>query len=345
MDLTLNGEQEAVRDAVRGVLRERQPSERVRAIVAGDAGVDVDLWRAAGELGWFGLALPESAGGTGYGVPEAMLLFTELGRAVTPGPWLGTVLAAQALVASPTHRPTLDRLLVGGHRVAVIEDPFDRLGAGARLDGRVELVFDAGASDLLVVLGTSGVRVVATSAVGVRVEAGHGIDPTRRPATVTFEGTSADVLSDDAGALRLVATVLVAAEASGVAERAVEMSVEYAKVREQFGKPIGTFQAIKHRCADMAVRAEVARSHVTYAAVALQDGEADAPFHVHVAKTLASNAALQNTADNIQNHGGMGYTWESDAHLYLKRARALEHCFGTRTAHLDALAASWRTAS
>ncbi len=345
MDLTLSEEQEAVRDAIRGVLRERQPSERVRAIMAGDAGVDLDLWRAAGELGWFGLALPEAAGGTGYGVPEAMLLFTELGRALTPGPWLGTVLAGLALADAPAHRPTLDRLLVGGHRVAVVEDPFDRLGPGPRLDGSVELVLDAATADLLVVLGSSAVRLVATSAVGVRVEASHGIDPTRRPATVAFAGATADVVSDGAGALRLVATVLVAAEAAGVAERGVEMSVEYGKVREQFGKPIGSFQAIKHRCADMAVRAEVARSSVTYAAVALQDGEADAPFHVHVAKTLAANAALQNTTDNIQNHGGMGYTWESDAHLYLKRARALEHCFGTRTAHLDALAAPWRTAS
>jgi alkylation response protein AidB-like acyl-CoA dehydrogenase len=120
------------------------------------------------------------------------------------------------------------------------------------------------------------------------------------------------------------------------------MSVEYGKVRQQFGKPIGSFQAIKHRCADMAVRAEVARSVVTYAAVALAEGEPDAARHAGIAKALAGNAALANATDNIQNHGGMGYTWESDAHLYLKRARLLEHCFGTRTAHLDALAAPWR---
>jgi alkylation response protein AidB-like acyl-CoA dehydrogenase len=122
------------------------------------------------------------------------------------------------------------------------------------------------------------------------------------------------------------------------------MSVEYGKVRHQFGKPIGSFQAIKHRCADMAVRAEVARSAVTYAAIAVRDGESDAEFQVHVAKTLATGAALSNTTDNVQNHGGMGYTWESDAHLYLKRARILEHTFGSRTAHLDALIAPWRAA-
>jgi alkylation response protein AidB-like acyl-CoA dehydrogenase len=138
--------------------------------------------------------------------------------------------------------------------------------------------------------------------------------------------------------------VLAAAEALGVAERAAEMSVDYAKVRQQFGKPIGTFQAIKHRCADMAVRAEVARSSVTYAAVALAEGADGVARHVAMAKVLATGAAIGNATDNIQNHGGMGYTWESDAHLYLKRARLLEHCFGTRAAHLDTLAAPWRAA-
>ena len=129
-----------------------------------------------------------------------------------------------------------------------------------------------------------------------------------------------------------------------LAERTVEMSVEYAKVRRQFGKPIGVFQAIKHRCADMAVRAEVARSVATYAAVALAESEPDAARHAGAAKALAGGAALANATDNIQNHGGMGYTWESDAHLYLKRARVLEHVCGSRMAHLDAIASPWRAA-
>ena len=124
------------------------------------------------------------------------------------------------------------------------------------------------------------------------------------------------------------------------------MSVEYAKVRQQFGKPIGTFQAIKHRCADMAVRTEVARSSVTYAAVALTEDEPTAPRATSPWRRRSpTGAAIANATDNIQNHGGMGYTWESDAHLYLKRARLLEHCFGTRTAHLDALAAPWRASA
>jgi alkylation response protein AidB-like acyl-CoA dehydrogenase len=192
-------------------------------------------------------------------------------------------------------------------------------------------------------------RVGWVLASDVDVEAAPSMDPTRRLGRVRLGGRTGMALDADAGRLRLLGTVLAAAEASGVAERTLEMSVEYGKVREQFGKPIGTFQAIKHRCADMAVRAEVARSVVTYAAVVLQEGgqeaDADARHHVHIAKILATEAALQNATDNVQNHGGMGYTWESDAHLFLKRARVLEHCFGSRTDHLDALSAPWRAAS
>jgi alkylation response protein AidB-like acyl-CoA dehydrogenase len=169
------------------------------------------------------------------------------------------------------------------------------------------------------------------------------MDPTRRLGTLRLSGAGALRLDADPGALRRLGTVLAAAEAVGVAERALEASVEYAKVRQQFGKPIGTFQAIKHRCADMATRTEVARASVTWAAVALDDHDPEAAEWVHAAKALATRAALESTHDNVQNHGGMGYTWEADAHLLLKRARVLEHCFGSRTAHLDALAAPWRS--
>jgi alkylation response protein AidB-like acyl-CoA dehydrogenase len=192
--------------------------------------------------------------------------------------------------------------------------------------------------------------VIGSDAVGL-VDASHtarearfGIDPTRRMARVRFEHAPPTTVHGDPGSVRRCATVLAAAEAAGVAERALEMSVAYAKVREQFGRPIGAFQAIKHRCADMAVRAEVARSAVTYAAVAVEEGRDDAPLAVHIAKSLATDAAIANATDNIQNHGGIGYTWEADAHLYLKRARLLEHVLGTRLEHLDAIAAPWRAA-
>jgi len=338
MDLNLDAEQLAVRDAIRGVLAERLPSARLRALMTEESPFDAAVWSAAGELGWFGLAVPEAQGGAGYGLPEAMLLFTELGRAVAPGPWLGTVLAALALAGRPEHAG----ILAGRTRVAVIDDPTDALGSGARLAGTVAGVSDVGAASLLLVLGSKAVRLI--DAKGAAATVTPCIDPTRRLSTLAFTAADATVVSSDAEALRQIATVLAAAEAVGVAERGLEMSVEYGKVRQQFGKPIGSFQAIKHRCADMAVRAEVARSAVIYAAIAVRDGEPDADFQVHVAKTLATGAAINNTTDNVQNHGGMGYTWESDAHLYLKRARILEHTFGSRTAHLDALVTPWRAA-
>jgi alkylation response protein AidB-like acyl-CoA dehydrogenase len=337
MDLTLGPEQESIRDAVRAVLAGRLSMPRVRSIAASGSGIDVEAWREAATLGWFALGLPEGQGGAGYGLPEEMLLFVELGRALAPGPWLGTVLAAHAL-GGAAHA----EVLAGGRRVAVIDDPGDALGAAGRLDGTAAHVADAGLAESLLVLGRTAVRHVATGAHGVAVAVTPSIDPTRRLAAVTFDGAAAERLDADAGALRRRATVLVAAEAVGVAERTLELSVVYAKVREQFGRPIGAFQAVKHRCADMAVRAEVARAVTTFAAVAARDAEPDAAHHAHVAKALAANAALANAADNVQNHGGMGYTWEADAHLFLKRAWLLEHAFGTRTAHLDALAGPWR---
>jgi alkylation response protein AidB-like acyl-CoA dehydrogenase len=340
MDLMPSAEQDAIRDAIRGMLRDRMPSERVRATMGGEAPVDRAFWRQAGELGWFGLALPEAAGGAGYGLPEAMILFTELGRAIAPGPWLGTVLAAQAL----RRESALARVLAGDRLIGLVDDPTDALGNDATLDGTAGGIVDADLVEAFLVLGTKAVRVVDAGADGLTVTAGLSMDPTRRLGTLMARGVRATVLDADASALRRAATVLVAAEAVGVAERTLEMSVEYAKVRQQFGKPIGTFQAIKHRCADMATRTEVARAVVVFAAVAVEDGEPAVDFHVHSAKALAADAAIQNATDNVQNHGGMGYTWESDAHLYLKRARVLEHVCGSRMAHLDAIAAPWRAA-
>jgi len=201
-------------------------------------------------------------------------------------------------------------------------------------------VADAQAADGILVVGREGVRYAA--AVEGPSGAAASIDPTRRLVHVRLNGIATERLEVGAAGLRRMATVLLAAEAVGLAERTLEASVEYAKVRQQFGRPIGSFQAVKHRCADMAVRAEVARSLTTYAAVALRDGEPDAARHADEAKALAVDAALANAHDNVQNHGGMGFTWESDAHLYLKRAWVLEHQFGTRVELLEALAADWR---
>ncbi len=341
MDLTLGAEQESIRDAIRDVLAERMPIARVRSLISGGAGVDGDLWKAAGELGWLGLGVPEEGGGAGYGLSEEMLLFVELGRSLAPGPWLGSVLAAHALAGAPVLREVHRAVLAGAHGVAVIDDPGNALGDG-RVTGDVAGIADGPRGQGFLVLGPQTIRYVAADARGVTVEAGGGIDPTRPLAKVRFDGVTAEFVSREAELLRQVATVLAAAEAVGVAERTLEASVAHGKVRQQFGRPIGSFQAVKHRCSDMAVRAEVARSVTIFAAVALRDREEGAARSAHVAKALAVDAALVNASDNVQNHGGMGYTWEGDAHLYLKRAWLLEHVFGSRAVHLDALAAAWR---
>jgi alkylation response protein AidB-like acyl-CoA dehydrogenase len=336
MDLTLNADQEAVRDAIRDVLRERFDAARLRAVLERDDRFDASLWQTGAELGWIGLALPESAGGAGYGLPEAMLLFIEIGRALATGPWLGNVLAAAAL-AEAGERGALAEVVAGRRRVALVDDADGRWGGnGTPLSD----VLDGPLATAVLVLGPAQVTYATVGESGAGAAA-FCMDPTRLVGPVHVEAGSARSIGTS-GRLRATATVLVAAELAGIAERTTELSVAFAKVREQFGRPIGTFQAIKHRCADMAVRAEVARSVVTYAAVALQEDAPDAQLYVHAAKALASDAAIANATDNIQNHGGMGYTWESDAHLFLKRARLGEHVLGTRAAHLDAIASPWR---
>src|SRR5499433_1887305 len=338
MDLTFSPEQESIRDAIRGVLADRIPAPRARAELAPDP----DLWREAAALGWFGLGLPEAAGGAGYGLPEETILFVELGRSLAAGPWLGTVLATHALAAIPTLRDELANVVGGRTRVGVVDDPADALGEATRPAGTVRGVADGDVADVFLVLGGRRVRWVAAGGRGVRVTGRESLDPTRRVADVSFADAPAELLAAEAIPLRRTALVLVAAEALGIAERTLEASVAHGKTREQFGRPIGSFQAVKHRCADMAVRTEVARSIVTFAAVALRDLEPEAPRHAQQAKVLATSAALANGHDNVQNHGGMGFTWEADAHLFLKRTWILEHQLGTRAALLDALAAEWR---
>ncbi len=347
MDLMPTTEQEAIRDSVRAFLDHELPMERVRALAGGPAAAYAALWRGAAELGFFALGLPETAGGAGYSITEEMVLFEELGRVLAPGPWLGTVLAAHALAAAGRAAPrdVLERLLAGEVRVAACVDP---AGGALTLDGSAMTgtrrgVLGAELADAFLVVDDAGVLFVERGD-GVTVGSSPGLDATNPPGTVAFAKAGCTALGTSVAAARRAATVLSCADAVGGAARTVVMSVEYAKVRHQFGKPIGSFQAVKHRCADMAVRAEVARSATTYATVSVRDGAADADFQVAVAKVLSANAYLQNGADNIQNHGGMGYTWECDAHLFMKRARAFDATFGSRRAQLDALVTQFRAA-
>jgi alkylation response protein AidB-like acyl-CoA dehydrogenase len=349
MDLMFTPDQDAIRDSVRAFLDAELPMPRVRALMGAPAAAYGELWRGAAALGFFALGLPEALGGAGYALTEEMVLFEELGRALAPGPWLGTVLAAHALARGGAEaRGSLAAVVAGELRAAVCIDPWGGPLAmrGDRVSGTRRGVLGTGVADAFVVVDDAAVLFVLRGD-GVVVEAVPSLDATNPVGTVTFRDTPCTVLSRDAAsaaALRRAATVLSCADAVGGTARTVEMSVAYAKARHQFGKPIGSFQAVKHRCADMAVRAEVARAATTYATVSVRDGTPDADFQAAVAKVLAADAYLRNSADNVQNHGGMGFTWECDAHLYVKRARAFDATLGSRRTQLDTLVARLRSA-
>jgi len=343
MDLMLSSDQEAIQASVRAFLENELPMARVRELAhAGPAALAL-LWRAAGELGFFGLAVPEARGGAGYAITEEMVLFEEIGRSLAPGPWLGTVLAARALAAGAAEHSDLARIVAGDLRVALVDATSAAssiLVRGNEVSGESGYVSDADAGTAFLVVAAHAIVYVAAGS-GAEVEPRPSFDPTRGIARVRFQAVRGALLADGAGAVAdvlRVATVLSCAEAVGGIQRTVEMSVEYCKVRRQFDKPIGSFQAVKHRCADMAVRAEVARSATTYAVVSVRDAADDQDFQVSVAKILCSGGYVQNAADNVQNHGGMGFTWECDAHLFVKRARSFDVALGSRLEQLDKLA-------
>jgi alkylation response protein AidB-like acyl-CoA dehydrogenase len=346
MDLMQSPDQDAIQEAVRSFLAAELPMERVRKL--GPAGNQAlhPLWRQAADLGFFGLGVPENEGGAGYALTEEMILFEELGRSLAPGPWLGSVLAVHALTGAGGEPASWRQRILGGEvAVALLERPQSapRVG-GERLSGHWKAVLDGVGAGAFLVIDDAGVFLVP-AAEGVRVGARPSLDPTRSLANVDLDRAGALRLTADGASiasLRCQGLVLACAEAVGGVQRTVEMSVDYAKVRHQFDRPIGSFQAVKHRCADMAVRAEVARSSTVYATVAVRDAVPDAAFQASLAKVLCVNAYVQNAADNVQNHGGMGFTWECDAHLFVKRARAFEQTFGSRTTHLDRIVAQLR---
>jgi len=346
MDLMQSEDQDAIQETVRSFLSDRLPLDRTRVLAAQfttteGAGEPAAIWRDAGSLGFFGLGLPQERGGAGFSVTEEMILLQEIGRVLAPGPWLGSVVAA-GIAADEGERAAI----VAGERpcalVAVASgDRFEVSGTEA--SGSLARVADAGFAQALLVRAGDGWYYVRRGD-DWRVEAGRSLDPMRPLASLSFAGAECSEVASGAAAERLDdrVTALSCAEAIGGIESTVNMSVEYCKVRTQFGKPIGSFQAVKHRCADMAVRAEVARSATIYAVVSLRDAAADAAHHVAVAKLMCGDAYLKNGADNIQNHGGMGFTWECDAHLYMKRAHSFDLTFGARPAQLDTLVREMR---
>ncbi|GHJ30659.1 hypothetical protein TPA0910_50920 [Streptomyces hygroscopicus subsp. sporocinereus] len=384
MDFQLTDDQRALKAGMRELLERRFPRSRLRAAVDGEAerGAEVDreLWRELGAAGLFALRVPESAGGVGLGLPEAVLAFEEAGRALLPGPlaateltahlsaagwladggsaagrWVAEGSAAGALVAGGDAAagwladggPAAGALVAGVVRGEAVVTALDQGGA---------LVEHLASADAVLALGATAVEVIPAGAVARSAEsirsvdpatplhrtapyrtAPHGAAPQREaphgaapqrvgPQRTAVAGAGASgagasgaattgvAASGPADRLRREAALLTAAQQLGSASRTVELAVEHAKRRTQFGRPIGAFQAVQHLCAGMLVRAESARSVVYAAAVTEEPGD------IAAAKLLADEAAVRNARDCLQVHGGMGFTWEADVHLHLKRA-------------------------
>jgi len=308
MDLTPSNAQKDIADSVAEYLAAELPIERLRLALDSDTMVDDRTWAQWGTMGFFSLGVPESQGGLGLGLVEEFLMFGQFGRHLTPGPLLSTVLAAH-VAAEDGDDHLIGRLLAGEERVGL------RTGRTA---------FDARPGGLVL-----SVSEKATALERVRtLTPVPSVDPTVALAEIEVGEQVAHV---DGDALQTRQWVLGAAVLLGLAQATARQSTAYAQVRKQFGKPIGSFQAVKHRCADMLTRCHVAESQLHFAALRVRAGAGDSRVQAAAALQLAIDAARQNTAVNIQNHGGIGFTAEHDAGLYLKRAVSVEASLGAAT--------------
>jgi alkylation response protein AidB-like acyl-CoA dehydrogenase len=357
----LTDEQQAIKSTAREFLAARYKSERIRALAESERGFEQSDWEEMAELGWPGLALPEEWGGQGLGIVDLAVLFEEMGYALAPSPLLSTTVAGLALAANGTDEQKerwLRPLARGEARGTValfdagtparigdfaMEARAD--GDGVVLDGEKVLVIDAASADFLLVATSDGRRhLVELDADGLTVTPEKSIDLTRRLYSVRFDGVRVgpEATLDGAQAEYLPvlwrASVAIAAESTGVAQRTMEMAVSYAKDREQFGRPIGAYQAVSHRCAQMLLETENSRSAVYGAAWAADAEPESLPLAASMAKAYASDAGWRVPDASIQVHGGIGFTWEHDLHFFLKRGKANASTFGDARWHRDRVA-------
>lgn len=319
MDLLLDETLRALISSVDGVLSSTFPTSRLRALYEAGDPYDDALWRTGCGLGWQLLAVPEDLGGAGGTLVELGLVFETLGRHVASGPWFGTALAATILGE-----------LGDAELLAPIAAGDVRYGVGVPTsspneDGTVRLrVMDAAGANACITWNDAGIWVFAMP----QSRAVQALDPADSVHDITWRAKPSASLTAPPARARLVGSALIAATAAGVASRCVDLAVSHAMTREQFGRPIGSFQAIKHRCADMALRREAAVSSSYYALAAITGDKPEAAAAAAAALLVATDAAVDNAADCVQVYGAMGFTWECDAHLYLKRAHRLRALVG-----------------
>jgi alkylation response protein AidB-like acyl-CoA dehydrogenase len=371
VNFAFSEEQEELRQTIRRFLEDKSPSTEVRRLMETVDGYDEAVWKQMGqELGLQSLHIPEEYGGQGFTFVELGIVLEEMGRVLLCAPYFSTVvLAADAILNAGTDaqkQELLPGIASGETRAALaFTEPNGRwdaegitleakaAGDGYVLDGTKSFVIDGHTAELIVVVartsGTSGEDgigffTVAGDADGLTRTPLATMDQTRKQAKLEFSGVQATALGDvGAGWAALSKTLDQAAvglanESVGGAQKVLETAVQYAKDRVQFGRPIGSFQAIKHKCADMLLEVESAKSAAYYAAWSAAEDNDELPVVASLAKAYVSDAYFHAAAENIQIHGGIGFTWEHDAHLYFKRAKSSEILFGDATYHRELLA-------
>jgi alkylation response protein AidB-like acyl-CoA dehydrogenase len=368
VNFSFSDDQILLKNSVRAALDEQCKPAHVRAMFDDPNGYSAELWGEMAKLGWLGLPFPEEQGGAGLGLVELALVLEEMGRAAYPGPFFASVVLGGLgimLGGSPAQNDKwLSAIASGKARAtaALLEEHLDwdpasvtataaRSGSGWTLSGLKRFVPWAHVADVVLVPARSpeglSLFLVDPKTSGVTLSPMVGIDLASRWSEMRLDKVSvgADALLGQAGtagplldSLLRRAAVMCSAEMLGCARRCLDMSVEYAKVREQFGQPIGSFQAIRHRCAEMLLEADNAHAAVYYAAWALTAGAEDAAIASSICKSYVSEAARKVCGDAIQVHGGIGFTWEYDLHLYMKRAKALEPLYGDAEYHRELVA-------
>ena len=344
MEFAFTSEQQMIAETARSFFAENATSERTRRAMAAE-GIDRALWAAfCQELGFSGIGLPEELGGTGLGLVEMAIIAEAAGAQVAALPMLGSLaLCAQAIAAGGSAAQQQEWLpeLISGETVAAYAHDAALKAAGDVLNGEAGFVAHGASADMFVVANDHGAWLVRADAPGVSVIGLTTMDQTRPYARVKFSGVAGEPLARPAQAIAAAhraGFVVAAAEALGGAQACLDRTVAYAKDRIQFGRPIGSFQAYKHRLADMMIEIEQARSAVYWAACAVDEGSEEAEIAGHAAKSFAADTYFMCAGNMIQLHGGIGFTWEHDAHLFFKRARALQTMLGNGNWHRERVA-------